>query len=137
MTRCRFRLLKLSAISSRPRPSIHSSHQITTNYYNSIDSMTTLLTIPDVKALHVASPGVAPLPLSSGDLTLVVIPANPPTHPSETITLSVGSSSFPLLPNSPLQRVKAKEEHASYLFSPVSADGGAGVGQVLLQMKGR
>ncbi|GFZ50676.1 hypothetical protein JCM24511_08434 [Saitozyma sp. JCM 24511] len=97
--------------------------------------MTTLVDIPSCTALHVPTPTSAPLPLAKGDLTLVLMPANPPSHPSATLTLSVGGSSFPLLPNSPVQKVKAKEEHASYQFTPVPADGGMAVGTVRIQMK--
>jgi hypothetical protein len=99
--------------------------------------MTTLVDIPSCTALHVPTPTSAPLPLAKGDLTLVLMPANPPSHPSATLTLSVGGSSFPLLPNSPVQKVKAKEEHASYQFTPVPADGGMAVGTVRIQMKDR
>ncbi|WRT63619.1 uncharacterized protein IL334_000542 [Kwoniella shivajii] len=97
--------------------------------------MTTLVTIPNVTAYHLPTPTSDPLPLSTGELNLTVIPANPPTHPSSTLTLTVGGSSFPLLPNSPLQKVQAKEQHPSYIFSPVAADGGEPVGQVKLRLK--
>ncbi|WWC85718.1 uncharacterized protein L201_000584 [Kwoniella dendrophila CBS 6074] len=97
--------------------------------------MTTLVTVPHVTAYHIPSPGSEPLPLSSGELNLTVIPANPPTHPSSTLTLTVGGSSFPLLPNSPVQKVQAKEQHPSYIFAPVPADGGEPVGQVKLRVK--
>ncbi|WWC58021.1 uncharacterized protein I303_100556 [Kwoniella dejecticola CBS 10117] len=97
--------------------------------------MTTLVTIPNVTAYHLPTPTSDPLPLSTGELNLTLIPANPPTHPSSTITLNVGGSSFPLLPNSPVQKVQAKEQHPSYIFAPVPADGGAPVGQVKLRVK--
>jgi hypothetical protein len=99
--------------------------------------MTTLVEIPSCTALHVPTPTSSPLPLATGELTLVLIPANPPAHPSPTLTLSVGSAAFPLLPNSPVQKVKAKEEHASYQFTPVPADGGMAVGTVRIQMRDR
>lgn len=99
--------------------------------------MSTILTIPGCTALHNPTPGSQPLPLATGDLTLTVIPANPPTHPSETLTLSVGSAAFPLLPNHPVQRVKAKQEHPSYQFTPIPADGGMTVGTVRITMKDR
>ncbi|WWD22344.1 hypothetical protein CI109_106835 [Kwoniella shandongensis] len=97
--------------------------------------MTTLVDIPSAAAFHLPTPASDPLPLSAGDLVLTLIPANPPTHPSQTLTLTIGSSSFPLLPNSPVQKVEAKDEHPSYVFSPVSADGGASIGQVKIRMK--
>ncbi|KAK8845398.1 hypothetical protein IAR55_006111 [Kwoniella newhampshirensis] len=97
--------------------------------------MTTLVDIPSAAAFHLPTPTSDPLPLSAGDLTLTLIPANPPTHPSQTLTLTVGSSSFPLLPISPVQRVEAKDEHPSYVFSPVPADGGDPIGQVKIRMK--
>ncbi|WWD05932.1 hypothetical protein V865_004017 [Kwoniella europaea PYCC6329] len=97
--------------------------------------MTTLVTIPNVTAYHLPTPTSDPLPLSTGELNLTVIPANPPSHPSSTLTLTVGGSSFPLLPNSPVQKVQAKDQHPSYIFAPVPADGGEPVGQVKLRVK--
>ncbi len=82
-------------------------------------------------------PGSEPLPLSTGDLSLTLIPANPPTHPSPTVTLTIGASSFPLLPNSPVQRIHSAKEHPSYIFTPVPADGGDGIGRVKITMKDR
>ena len=99
--------------------------------------MTTLVDIPSCSALHIPITGATPLPLSTADLTLTLIPGNPPTHPSQTLTLNIGSSSFPLLPNSPIQKVQSKQEHASYVFSPIPADGGAAIGQVKIVMKDR
>ncbi|KAK4683455.1 hypothetical protein P7C73_g6808, partial [Tremellales sp. Uapishka_1] len=77
----------------------------------------------------------SPLPLSAGELLLTLLPANPPTTPAQTLTLTIGASSFPLLPNSPVQKVKANDQHSSYVFSPVPADGGASIGQVKIVMK--
>lgn len=94
-----------------------------------------LVEIPQCSALHLPTPQSSPLPLSTGELTLNLVPANPPTHPSQTLTLTIGSASFPLLPISPLQKVQAKDEHPSYIFSPVPADGGAPIGQVKIVMK--
>jgi hypothetical protein len=99
--------------------------------------MSALITIGNTTALHLPTADAAPLPLANGDLTLVLIPANPPTHPSETLTVSIGASSFPLLPNSPLQKVKTIDEHPTFQFTPVPADGGAGVGQVRIQLAPR
>jgi hypothetical protein len=99
--------------------------------------MTSLIEIPSCSALHIPAPGVAALPLSEGDLILTLIPANPPTHPSSTITLSVGTSSFPLLPISPLQKIQSTGEHSSYIFTPVPADGGESVGRVKIVFKDR
>lgn len=97
--------------------------------------MAALADIPSCTALHIPSPGVSPLPLSTGDLVLSLIPANPPTHPSSTLALSIGSSSFPILPSTPIQKVQSKAEHAAYIFSPAPADGGAAIGQVKIVMK--
>lgn len=100
--------------------------------------MTTILvTIPQCTALHLPTPQSTPLPLSTGDLTLNLIPANPPSHPSQTLTLTIGSASFPLLPISPIQKIQAKDEHPSYIFAPVAADGGDSIGQVKIVMKSR
>jgi hypothetical protein len=99
--------------------------------------MTSLIDIPSTTALHIPTPVSAPLPLSSGTLSLTLIPANPPAHPSETITLTIGTASFPLLPISPIQKIQSKDEHASYIFTPVPADGGAGIGRVKIAMKDR
>jgi hypothetical protein len=92
--------------------------------------MTTLAEIQNVKAYHLPVPGAEPVVLSTGTLYLSVIPANPPSHPSQTIALSVGASSFPVLPNTPVQKIEAKEEHPRYAFSPLPADGGAAIGRV-------
>jgi hypothetical protein len=97
--------------------------------------MSSLIEIPSCTALHIPTPASSPLPLSSGALTLSVVPANPPTHPSASLTLTIGSSSFPLLPNSPIQKIQTINEHSSYIFSPVAADGGAAIGQVKIVMK--
>lgn len=101
-------------------------------------SMTTLLTITSAKALHLPTPTSSLLPLSSGDLTLTLLPANPPLQTSETLTLTIGSSAFPLSTKGRIQRIKAKEEHASYMFTPMPAGAeGESVGQVVVQMKNR
>jgi hypothetical protein len=92
--------------------------------------MTTLAEIENVKAYHLPVPGAEPVVLSTGTLYLSVIPANPPSHPSQTLALSVGASSFPVLPNTPIQKIEAKEEHPRYAFSPLPADGGAAIGRV-------
>lgn len=97
--------------------------------------MTTLITIPNITALHIPTRGSTPLPLSTGDLILTLLPANPPSHPSQTLTLTIGAASFPLLPISPVRKVEVKEEHPSFVFSPVPADGGEGIGQVKIQFK--
>lgn len=95
--------------------------------------MTTLVTIPNAKALHIPTPGATPLPLATGDLNVLLIPANPPTHPSDTITISIGASAFPLIPSTPVQKVKAKAEHPSYTFSPAAPVGSEPIGSVLLE----
>lgn len=99
--------------------------------------MTTLVEIPDCRAFHLPGPDIDPLPLASGTLTLALIPANPPSHPSETVALSIGSSAFSVLPNTPVQKVESKEEHPRYVFSPAPADGGAAIGRVKIALKAR
>ena len=115
--------------TSLPIPDTYQTHSTST--------MTTLVDIPSCTAVHLPTPTSSPLPLAFGDLTLTIIPANPPAHPSQTVTLTIGASSFPLLPNSPVQKIGSIKEHASYVFSPVPADGGAGIGQVKITMKDR
>lgn len=100
-------------------------------------TMTTLAEIQNVKALHLPTPGAQPVPLSTGTLTLSLIPANPPSHPSETVALTVGASSFTVLPNTPVQKIEAKEEHPRYAFSPLPADGGAAIGRVKIVLNPR
>jgi len=107
---------------------LHTIHQTT---------MTTLAEIQNVKAYHLPVPGAEPVVLSTGTLYLSVIPANPPSHPSQTIALSVGASSFPVLPNTPVQKIEAKEEHPRYAFSPLPADGGAAIGRVKIVLSPR
>ncbi|WVQ80422.1 hypothetical protein IAT38_002527 [Cryptococcus sp. DSM 104549] len=97
--------------------------------------MTTLIEIPNTSVFHVPTPTSKPLPLSEGDLTLTLIPADPPTNPAPTVTLTVGASSFPLLANAPVQRVQSKEEHPSYAFFPKPPKGGTAVGQVRIKLK--
>ncbi|OXG36977.1 hypothetical protein C360_02101 [Cryptococcus neoformans Bt15] len=89
--------------------------------------MTTLIEIPNCAVFHVPAPAAPPLPLSSGTLTLVLLPP-------ATLTLSVGASSFPLSPKLPLQKLRAKDEHPWYSFSPAppAPDGSKPVGQVRL-----
>jgi hypothetical protein len=99
--------------------------------------MTTLAEIQNVKAYHIPTPGAEPVVLSTGTLWLSLIPANPPSHPSQTVALTVGASSFTVLPNTPVQKVEAKEEHPSYVFSPLPADGGAAIGRVKIVLSPR
>lgn len=82
--------------------------------------MTTLITIPSVTAYHIPAPGVSPVNLASGDLTLLLIPAQPPNHLQPSLTLSIGNSaSFPLSERTPLHAVDTNREHASYVFTPL------------------
>ncbi|ODN75920.1 hypothetical protein L202_05904 [Cryptococcus amylolentus CBS 6039] len=97
--------------------------------------MTTLIDIPAVAAFHLPTPASSPLPLSSGDLSLVLLPAAPPTTPAETLTLNVGSSSFPLTKRYPVQKVQSKDEHPTYAFGVQAPEAGASVGQVRITMK--
>ncbi|EIW67803.1 hypothetical protein TREMEDRAFT_69409 [Tremella mesenterica DSM 1558] len=97
--------------------------------------MTTLAEIPSCKALHLPTPDATTLPLSMGELTLVLLPASPPARPSPTLTLTIGWSSWAILPITPVRKVQSQDEHPTYLFSPVPADGGSSVGQVKIVMK--
>jgi hypothetical protein len=93
----------------------------------------TLITIPNTKAYHVP-PGGAPVFLAEGPLVLSVIPAHAPDHPKETITLSVGSASFPLDPRTPVVKTEANAEHPSFAFRP-QLGGETRVGKVKVSLK--
>ncbi|ORX33593.1 hypothetical protein BD324DRAFT_643887 [Kockovaella imperatae] len=97
--------------------------------------MTTIADIPAVTATHLPTPTSTPIDLGSGELSLTVLPPNPPTQPLQVLTLTVGSLSWPLLPNTPVRKIQALKEHAVYTFSPAPADGGAALGEVRLNMK--
>ncbi|WVN87347.1 uncharacterized protein L203_102525 [Cryptococcus depauperatus CBS 7841] len=98
--------------------------------------MTTLAEIPSCSAFHLPTSDSSPLPLSSGDLVLVLVPpTDSDDKTTETLILSVGSSSFPLVPQSPVQKIKAKEEHPTYVFSPLPPNGSKPVGQVRITLK--
>ena len=114
-----------------------SQYKVQFTHYTDTHKMTTLAEIENVKAYHLPVPGAEPVVLSTGTLYLSVIPANPPSHPSQTIALSVGASSFPVLPNTPIQKIEAKEEHPRYAFSPLPADGGAAIGRVKIVLSPR
>ncbi|KAL0243970.1 hypothetical protein I308_105233 [Cryptococcus tetragattii IND107] len=99
--------------------------------------MSTLIEIPDCSVYHLPTPASDPLPLSSGTLTLVLLPPSPSTHNAETLTLTIGASSFPLSPKLPIQKLKSKDEHPWYSFSPAppAPDGSQPVGQVRFTTK--
>jgi hypothetical protein len=115
-------------------------------------TMTTLITIPGAKALHVPTKGASPLPLAEGDLQITVLPADrelqcmwvevvvadahalAPSRPSSILSLSVAHASFPLLPTAPVHRIQSNAQHASYLFSPLPSDGGQAIGSVLIKL---
>ena len=99
--------------------------------------MTTLADIPSTKAYHLPTPTSEPILLAEGELVLATIPANPPARPSPTLTLSVGASSWPVLPNTPVRKIHAQKEHASYIFSPAAVDGSEGIGQVKIILADR
>ena len=95
-----------------------------------------LVDIPNCTALHIPTPSSDPLPLSAGDLVLTALPGTNEKEPAK-VSLSVGASSFQLHPNTPVQKILAKEEHPTYVFAPVSPDGSATVGQVKILFKDR
>jgi hypothetical protein len=97
--------------------------------------MTTLLTIRGTTAYHIPAPGIAPVPLAAGDLTLSLIPAFPPTRPADSVTLTVGASTFVLTKNAPVQRTNAKSEHPSLMFTPAPLADGRTIGQVRIDMQ--
>lgn len=104
--------------------------------------MTTLLQIPQTQTLHLPTPTSTPLPLSTGDLLLTLLPANPPSQPNPSLILSIGSSSFGLSANAKVQRVKSNREHCGYEFRALTAGevdgkGGKGVGKVRIVLKDR
>lgn len=96
--------------------------------------MTSLVSIPGTVALHIPARGVAPVTLDYGDLRLTLLPADPPTRPTDTLTLSVGTSAFVLAKNSPVQRIRSKNEHPSFVFTPAPPEGGQSIGQVRIDM---
>lgn len=99
--------------------------------------MSTIIDIPSCTALHLPTPNATALPLSTGELTVTVLP-------DQTLTLSIGTSSFPLTQRTKIQKVQTINQHPTYLFSPilpVSASGDAStagertIGQVKIVMK--
>lgn len=91
-----------------------------------------LITIPATRAFHLP-PGGAPVLLAEGDLVLSLIPAHAPDHPRETITLTVGTASFPITHATPVVKVDTNEEHPSFAFRPVV--GGERAGKVKVVLK--
>ena len=91
-----------------------------------------LINIPSTKAFHLP-PGGAPVLLAQGDLVLSLIPAHAPDHPRETITLSVGTASFPITHATPVVKVDTNGEHPSFAFRPVV--GGERAGKVKVVLK--
>ncbi len=96
--------------------------------------MTSLVTIPGTVALHLPARGAAPVPMANGDLHLTLLPADPPTRKEDVLTLSVGSSAFVVAKNSPVQRIRSKNEHPSFVFTPAPPEGGQSIGQVRIDM---
>ncbi|WOO80184.1 uncharacterized protein LOC62_03G003695 [Vanrija pseudolonga] len=96
--------------------------------------MSTLTTIKNATALHLPAPGATPVPLAHGDLHLNLLPAAPPERPTDTLIITVGASSFPLAPNSSVQRTRSKNEHPSFIFTPAPPAGGQSIGQVRIDM---
>lgn len=97
--------------------------------------MTTLITIPGATAYHLPAPGVEPVPLAEGDISLTLVPAFPPTRPNDAVTLTVGSSTFVLTKNAPVQRTNSKNEHPSFVFTPAPLADGRTIGQVRIDMR--
>ncbi|KAJ9105023.1 hypothetical protein QFC19_003654 [Naganishia cerealis] len=86
----------------------------------------TLVTIPHVKALHLPLPTSDPVLLAEGDLRLSLLPAAPPNHPHETLTLSIGHATFPITNKTPVVKTDTILQHASYLFAPALPEPHAG-----------
>lgn len=97
--------------------------------------MTTLITIPDTTALHLPAKGVPPVTLAKGELALILLPAAE-SKTGGTLSLSVGSSTFVLAPNSPVQRTGSNAEHPSFVFTPAPV-GGRSIGQVRIDVADR
>jgi len=99
--------------------------------------MSTLIEIPSVKIEHLPTASSEPLPLADRILSLTLLPPSA-THPSETLTITVGSTSFPLSQATPVHKVHAApivHAHPTYVFSPAAAGTGAPIGQVRISMK--
>lgn len=98
--------------------------------------MTTRVAIPGATAYHLPAPGAKPVALAEGDLALIVLPAAPPRK-DETLTLTVGESTFVLSRNAPVQRTNSKDEHPSLVFSPAPLSDGRLIGQVRIDFRDR
>ena len=97
--------------------------------------MTTIADIPHVTATHLPTPTSQPVALGSGELSLTILPPNPPKQPLQVLTLTVGTLSWPLLPITPVRKIQAKKEHATYGFKPAPVDGSKALGEVRISMK--
>lgn len=94
--------------------------------------MTSLITIPDTTALHLPARGVPPVPLAHGDLSLLLLPASDSSS-KDSLSITVGKSTFVLAPNSPVQRTRSNAEHPSFIFTPAPV-GGQSIGQVRIDV---
>ncbi|KAJ9118477.1 hypothetical protein QFC24_006125 [Naganishia onofrii] len=101
-----------------------------------------LLTFPHISAYHLPTPTSPPILLAQGDLVLSLLPASPPDHPKEVLTISItrngtGTSTgevdhheatFLIKEGTPVVKTDTNHEHASYLFAPALPDAHADVG---------
>ncbi|KAJ9093066.1 hypothetical protein QFC21_006559 [Naganishia friedmannii] len=92
-----------------------------------------LLTIPNISAYHLATPASEPILLAKGDLVLSLLPAAPPDHPKEQLTVTVGDSgaSFLIKEGAPVVKTDTNHEHASFLFAPALPETHAQAGKDL------
>lgn len=97
--------------------------------------MTSLVSIPGTVALHIPARGAAAVPMDYGDLRLTLLPADPPERPTDVITITVGTSTFIVAKNSPVQRIRSKNEHPSFVFTPAPPrEGAESIGQIRIDM---
>lgn len=80
--------------------------------------MSTLITIHSVTAFHLPTKTSEPIPLANGDLVLTLVPSNPPATPTPTLTLTVGTTSFPISHDTPISATDTTSQHTAYIFTP-------------------
>ncbi len=83
-------------------------------------TMTTLITIQSVTAYHLPTKSSQPIPLATGELVVTEVPANPPTTSAPTLTLTVGTTSFPITRATPLSAIDTTSQHTAYIFTPTA-----------------
>lgn len=102
-----------------------------------------LLTFPHISVYHLPTPTSPPILLAQGDLVLSLLPASPPDHPKEVLTISITrtgdgtgdgahheahEATFLIKEGTPVVKTDTNHEHASYLFAPALPDSHADVG---------